>query len=135
MPDNPRLGWAVSKSGVVMHRILVEFSATLDQLEGRKMMLKWSVLRRFSAFEKLAEGLKKCQLVGLPELPPKSWFRVDPRTRQQQLSSYLSEVLKVPGVLKQSALRNFLNLTNEMANLAPGGSNRAGTKKRTRDRS
>eukprot|EP00954_Amorphochlora_amoebiformis_P029099 1392674-Amorphochlora_amoeboformis.AAC.2 len=63
MPDNARvihhhtfdmLGWSVTKSGIVMHRIMIEFSATLDQLHGRKMMLKWSILRRFSAFEKVA---------------------------------------------------------------------------------
>mmetsp|Transcript_18901 Transcript_18901/g.36548 ORF Transcript_18901/g.36548 Transcript_18901/m.36548 type:complete len:230 (-) Transcript_18901:448-1137(-) len=53
MPDNPKLGWAVSKSGIVMHRLMIEFSATLNHLDGRKMMLKWSVLRRYSAFEKV----------------------------------------------------------------------------------
>eukprot|EP00471_Norrisiella_sphaerica_P002939 CAMPEP_0184480810 /NCGR_PEP_ID=MMETSP0113_2-20130426/2316_1 /TAXON_ID=91329 /ORGANISM="Norrisiella sphaerica, Strain BC52" /LENGTH=163 /DNA_ID=CAMNT_0026859535 /DNA_START=260 /DNA_END=748 /DNA_ORIENTATION=- len=41
MPDNEKLGWAVSKNGVIMHRIMVEFSATLSQLDGKRMMLKW----------------------------------------------------------------------------------------------
>ncbi|GAB5358101.1 hypothetical protein AAMO2058_000429700 [Amorphochlora amoebiformis] len=134
MPDNARLGWSVTKSGIVMHRIMIEFSATLDQLHGRKMMLKWSILRRFSAFEKLYEELMIAGFTELPSLPAKSWFRVDPRKRQQELYTFLSKLLGVPGVMGTHSFRKFLNLTEEMAMLLPGGSNRPGMKKRGRER-
>uniref|UniRef100_A0A7S2XF06 PX domain-containing protein n=1 Tax=Lotharella oceanica TaxID=641309 RepID=A0A7S2XF06_9EUKA len=135
MPDNPRLGWAVSKSGIVMHRLMIEFSATLNHLDGRKMMLKWSVLRRYSSFEKLIQDLHAAGFRQLPSLPAKSWFRVDPKRRQQQLGTFINQLLVVPGVLSMAPFRKFLNLTTEMASLLPGGSNRTGAKKRVRSRS
>mmetsp|Transcript_5323 Transcript_5323/g.8926 ORF Transcript_5323/g.8926 Transcript_5323/m.8926 type:complete len:292 (+) Transcript_5323:195-1070(+) len=131
MPDNPKLGWAVSKAGVVMHRIMVEFCTTLNQLDGRRMTLKWSLLRRYSAFEKLANDLTNLG-VKVPQLPPKSWFRIDPAKRQAQLHIFINELILVPGVLKMQPFRRFMNLTAEMAALVPGGSNRAGIKKRSR---
>mmetsp|Transcript_7610 Transcript_7610/g.14906 ORF Transcript_7610/g.14906 Transcript_7610/m.14906 type:complete len:135 (-) Transcript_7610:293-697(-) len=126
------MGWAVSKSGIVVHRIMIEFRAKLDHLDGRELMLKWSVLRRYSAFEKLIQDLNAAGLRQLPSLPPTSWFRVHPKTRQQQLGTLLNQLLVVPGVLSTCASRKFLNLTNEMASLLPGGSNRSGAKKRVR---
>jgi len=111
---------------------MVEFSATLSQLDGKRMMLKWSVLRRYSAFEKLVKDLGIVGLENIPSLPPKSWFRVDPRRRQAQLHTFLCKLLLVPGILSLPPLRKFLNITSEMASMLPGGSNRAGKKKRGR---
>jgi len=114
-----------------MHRIMVEFCTTLNQLDGRRMTLKWSLLRRYSAFEKLANDLTNLG-VKVPQLPPKSWFRIDPAKRQAQLHIFINELILVPGVLKMQPFRRFMNLTAEMAALVPGGSNRAGIKKRSR---
>jgi hypothetical protein len=133
MSENPKLGWAVNKQGVILHRIMVEFKASLDKLGGRKMSLNWSVMQRYSSFESLVTDLRGSGFLELPPLPAKSWFGINPQKRQQNLSIFLQHLLKVPGVLGSKAVQRFLNLSAEMIRLLPGNSNRKGRAKRDRE--
>jgi len=82
----------------------------------------WTVLRRFSSFSEFHAVISK--IVGrnspLPPFPKKKLGKTDPaflETRRLQLLSYMTNLVKIPGVVQSKALDTFLMMSNHQSTL------------------
>ncbi|GAB9471652.1 hypothetical protein Gpo141_00008856 [Globisporangium polare] len=75
----------------------------------------WTLLRRFSEFDRLRWSVRHRGGDRLPDLPPKTFFCRDLNPdflalRKALLAKFLHELLAIPGVTDEATVRDFLLL-------------------------
>eukprot|EP00466_Bigelowiella_natans_P009186 jgi/Bigna1/88767/estExt_fgenesh1_pg.C_380004 len=78
--------------------------------------ISWVIYKRYKDFDKLHNSLKKD--VRLPPLPPKRLFQIMEATfvenRMAQLQEYMSKVLQLPNLMRNSILIDFLKVPDSV---------------------